>query len=202
MSGRTKVATVITFAMVGALVVMSSASAGGGCHAGVTEGGGTTVEMVEACFTPTVLSISPGETVTWVNRSATVHNVTANLWGHFDDIVEGDRARMRFEDEGTYPYACTYHPGMSGVVVVGDGDGPGNGSTAVVTPADGSGEIVAADGALPVAAATQTNEWADWTIPGAAGLVAGSIIGIAVANGRRRWARLVGGRRAEARTLS
>ena len=189
MSGRTKLATVTASALLGVIIVMSPASAGGGCHTGVTEGHGMTVEMVEACFTPTVLSISPGETVTWVNRSGLVHNVTANLWGNFEDIADGDRVRMRFDDEGTYPYACTYHPGMSGVVIVGDGQGPGNGSKAVVTPVDGMGDIGAVDGQLPVTVSTPPNDGADWMIAGAAGLIAGASIGIVAANARRRWAR-------------
>ena len=60
-----------------------------------------------------------------------VHNVTANDWGHWDDMYEGDRFTASFDEEGIFPFACTYHPGMSGAIVVGDGgtgdDGPGGG---------------------------------------------------------------------------
>ena len=30
-----------------------------------------------------------------------------------------------FRDEGVFPYYCTFHPGMSGAIVVGDASGPG-----------------------------------------------------------------------------
>ncbi|HKE54410.1 MAG TPA: hypothetical protein VKC55_06540, partial [Actinomycetota bacterium] len=58
------------------------AVAGGGCHGGVTQGTGDTVEIVDACFTPTTLNIQPGDSVTWVNTDSFVHNVGGNLWGH------------------------------------------------------------------------------------------------------------------------
>ena len=46
------------------IVPVAPAAAGGGCHQGVTHGDGDTVEMVDACFTPTILTVDPGETVT------------------------------------------------------------------------------------------------------------------------------------------
>ena len=39
-----------------------------------------------------------------------------------------------FGEEGTYPYACAYHPGMVGVIVVGDG---GHRALAARVTADG-----------------------------------------------------------------
>lgn len=188
MNHRARAATIIVLGVLGAVVGATTASAGGGCHSGVTEGNGTTVEMVDACFTPTVLWGDPGQTVTWVNRSGSVHNLTANLWGHFDDITQGQRVGMRFDDEGTYPYACTYHPGMSGVIVIGDGDGPGNGSAAVVSPVDGSSEGNAGSlGATATLATTASGgSRTGWLLPGTVGLIAGVIVGLAFATGRRR----------------
>jgi plastocyanin len=115
------------------LVPAPSASAGGGCHARVTHGTGDTVQMRDACFTPTALRVDPGTSVTFVNEDPFVHNVTANLWGHFDDLEQGDAFTATFAQEGIYPYACTFHPEMTGVVVVGDGDGPGSGEAVVVS---------------------------------------------------------------------
>jgi len=116
-----------------ALLVLPAvpAGAGGGCHGGVTQGTGDTVELIDACFTPTTLRIEPGDSVTFVNEDSFVHNVTANLWGHFDDLEQGDSFTATFGEDGVYPYACTYHPGMTGAVVVGDGDGPGSGAAVI-----------------------------------------------------------------------
>lgn len=114
------------------LGLTGNAAAGGGCHMGVTTGKGDTVEMVDACFTPTTLYVERGTTVTWINEDAMTHNVTANQWGHFEPMNRGDVARATFEEPGIYPYACTYHAGMSGAIVVGDGEGEGNGAAVTV----------------------------------------------------------------------
>ena len=115
------------------IVPAAPAGAGGGCHEGVTQGEGDTAELVDACFTPTTLQIEPGGDVTFVNKDPMVHNVGGNLWGHFDDLNPGDAFTATFEQPGIYPYACTYHPGMTGAIVVGDGLGAGNGETVAVS---------------------------------------------------------------------
>jgi plastocyanin len=109
-----------------------SAAGGGGCHMDATQGKGADVEIADACFTPTILHIDPGQSVTWTNTDPFVHNVTANSWGYFDDLRQGDSFTATFGDAGVYPYACTYHPGMTGAVVVGDGLGAGSGQTVAV----------------------------------------------------------------------
>jgi plastocyanin len=107
-------------------VVPATAGGGGGCHGETTQGVGDTVEMVRACFTPTTLRISAGDTVTFVNRDPLDHNVVADGWGHLDDMGEGDAFTATFDDPGVYPYACMYHWGMTGAIVVGDGVGEGD----------------------------------------------------------------------------
>jgi plastocyanin len=127
-------AIVITAALLTVLIIPAiPAGAGGGCHAGVTQGTGDTVELVDACFTPTTLRIRPGDTVTFVSKDPFVHNVGGNLWGHFDDLNSGDSFTATFDEQGIYPYACSYHPGMTGAIVVGDGLGIGNGAAVDVS---------------------------------------------------------------------
>ena len=109
-----------------AIVGMPAASAGGGCHSGVTQNdaGGedaVTVRMVDACFTATVTTVDQGAPVTFVNMDEFVHNVGGNEWGHFEDLHGGDAFTVSFDEAGTYPFACSYHPGMTGAIVVGDG---------------------------------------------------------------------------------
>ncbi len=117
MTRMRRAAAIMTLGTVGALAGMTAASAGGGCHSGVTEGYGTRIEMIDACFTPTTLFAEPGETITFVSRDADAHNMTANAWGHFDDMHEGERFTTSFKTDGIYAYACTYHPGMTGAIV-------------------------------------------------------------------------------------
>jgi len=173
MTRARSVTTIVTLGMVGAFAGMTAASAGGGgCHEGVTEARGTRVEMVNACFTPTTLFAEPGQTITFVNRDEFAHNVTANGWGDFDDLNSGERYTTSFADDGVYAYACSIHPGMSGSIVIGEGD---------------SGAGVAAVETRPVAASTVPASGGDgWIVAGAAGLLIGAAAGTGIATVRRR----------------
>lgn len=110
----------------------AAAGGGGGCHDGLTQGKGDTITAADACFTPSILYVDPGATITFLNKDPFVHNVAANGWGHFDDMNEGDSFTATFQDPGVYPFACLYHPGMTGAIFVGDGMGAGSGRTVTV----------------------------------------------------------------------
>jgi hypothetical protein len=92
--------------------------------------------MIDACFTATVTTVDPGQPVTFANTDLGItHNVGGNQWGHFDDMIEGDAFTVTFDDAGVYPFACNYHPGMTGAIVVGDAKGAGgSGSGITVEP--------------------------------------------------------------------
>jgi plastocyanin len=104
---------------------VSGASGGGGCGGPVTDGAGTTVEIEDFCFGPTILRVSLGESVTFVNLDRSPHTVLgANAtWGGYDALKKGDEATYEFAQAGVFPYVCTWHPGMVGAIVVGDGAG-------------------------------------------------------------------------------
>lgn len=121
------------------------ALAGGGCHSATTQGEGDRVEMAKACFSPSVLRTDPGTEVTFVNRDPVVHNVSASEWGYFGDLNRGDDFTATFSEPGVYPFACTYHPGMVGAVVVGDPD-PSDVALDAGTMADLGVEAAADDG--------------------------------------------------------
>jgi plastocyanin len=137
------------------------ASAGGGCHDGVTQNDASgqkdaTVRLVDGCFTATVTTVDRGAPVTFVNMDEVVHNVGGNQWGHFDDLHGEDAFTVSFDEAGTYPFACTYHPGMTGAIVVGDGKGAGDGEAISVEPFAPAPEAVApmasgSTGAPPIA---------------------------------------------------
>jgi len=160
------------------------ALAGGGCHQGVTTGSGDTVEMVDACFTPTTLRIDPGSAVTFVNTDPMTHNVGGNLWGNLEGMSEGDVFTATFSQPGIYPYACSYHPGMTGAIVVGNGTGVGNGEAVTVAayePPAASPEIAIAAAETPTPADGSTT--VGWLAGGAIGLGIGLAAGLAM---RRR----------------
>ena len=160
------------------LAVASPAQAGGGCHSGASNGSGTTVEMKNMCFTPTVLHVRPGDSVTFVNRDEMQHTVTgtSELFGSYTALTPGQSATYRFAANGVYAYSCIFHPGMTGAVVVGDGSGAGL-ATGVqpVSVRPAPAPVAASKPASPVA---PPPPWA-WLI--AAALVAGGATGFVFA---------------------
>ena len=138
MKRRTLLSMVV--ALVAIVVTPVIASAGGGCHTGATTSDTSgqkeaTVRMTDACFEATVTTVDPGAPVTFVNSDDGItHNVGGNQWGHFEDMYSGDTFTVSFDHAGIYPFSCSYHMGMSGAIVVGDGKGTGTGETISVEP--------------------------------------------------------------------
>jgi plastocyanin len=141
-----------------ALTAVPASAGGGGCHRPATEARGTTLALTELCFSPTVLRVDPGSEVTIVNRDAIVHPLSrpGGGWGWEGPI--GASTTVRLDQAGTYPFFCYAHPGMVGVVVVGDGRGTGSGVVEAAATGAGtaSGTGVAADGAAPAGATAAT----------------------------------------------
>jgi plastocyanin len=144
--------------------VPASAGGGGGCRGGATEGRGETVAMSGSCFSPTVLRVDPGTAVTFVNRDFFTHNVSAMGWGRIEPMVRGDSFTATFDEDGVYPYACTYHTGMTGAVVVGEGLDAGTGGTV-------GGDRLVTRAAANTADGTSTVGWA---VGGAGGVLLGA----------------------------
>lgn len=103
---------------------LASASGGGGCGRAVTDAEGTGVDIRDFCFSPTILRVSTGDAVTFTNVDPVPHSVLgANAtWGDYAGF-KNKSVTYRFSEPGVYPYVCTYHVGMVGAVVVGDGVG-------------------------------------------------------------------------------
>ena len=115
---------------------VAGASGGGGCGGPVTDAAGTTVEIKDFCFGPTILRVATGETITFVNRDPTPHTVLGanGAWGSYDALKHGGEATYGFSEAGVYPYVCTLHVGMVGAVVVGDGVGGAIDTTTAAGP--------------------------------------------------------------------
>ena len=70
-------------------------------------------------FTPDRLVIPAGSVVEWYNDDEVVHTATAED-GSWDSgaILPGASWRARFDRPWTYPYNCSPHPFMKGVIIV------------------------------------------------------------------------------------
>jgi plastocyanin len=80
---------------------------------------GTSIEIKDYAFTPPTLTVSAGTTVTWTNNDAVPHTATASD-GTFDsgNLNPGQSFAFTFAKPGDYAYACQYHAGMTGTIVV------------------------------------------------------------------------------------
>jgi plastocyanin len=76
------------------------------------------VSMKDFAFSPATITVPAGATVRWKNDDSVAHTVTAK---GFDsgNLDSGRSFTYTFTKSGSYPYVCTYHPGMAGTVVVG-----------------------------------------------------------------------------------
>jgi plastocyanin len=126
---RTTLLLLMLTGLVTGVTAISSAfaSGGGGCGRPVSDAHGTRVHIRNFCFTPTVLHIRAGQTVRFTNLDPFAHVVAgANyVWGSYNPLSGFKSVSYRFVRPGVYPYVCTFHPGMVGAIVVGNGNGRG-----------------------------------------------------------------------------
>jgi plastocyanin len=127
-----------------------------------------TVTMGDNFFSPSSITISAGDVVTWRNNGKAPHTATADD-ASFDTgtVFAGERASRTFSQAGTFSYICTIHPEMRGTVrVTGNGGGGASGST----PGPSEAEAVAS----PDAGGDKN------TLP-ASGMAAGALVLIGLA---------------------
>jgi plastocyanin len=77
----------------------------------------TQVSMRNLQFYPVTIKVKNGDVVEWKNDDLVPHTATA---ASFDSgtIVSGQSWRRTFTYAGNFPYVCTFHPQMKGVVIV------------------------------------------------------------------------------------
>ena len=77
------------------------------------------VAIQDFLFQPARLEIAAGTTVVWTNNGQVAHTVTAED-GSFESgsIEPGKRAAITFGRTGSFPFHCTPHPFMRGLIVV------------------------------------------------------------------------------------
>jgi plastocyanin len=100
-----------------------------GATAGITFAlatlGGPDVVVISATgnltFSPADVTIDAGQTVVWRNAVAMLHTITPqghSEWNEGTVTNAGDEFTHTFQAAGTFPYECTLHTGMTGVVRV------------------------------------------------------------------------------------
>jgi plastocyanin len=79
-----------------------------------------TIEIRSGDFTPHIITVKAGTTVTWVNRDHMPHTVRSHQRGIFGSakFYKGQRYSVQFLYPGTFDYHCSVHPGMVGTIRV------------------------------------------------------------------------------------
>jgi plastocyanin len=80
---------------------------------------GTAVSIENFSFGSSPVTVSVGTTVTWTNNDVAPHTVTATD-GSFSsgNLNPGESFSFTFSTAGTFDYVCSYHPNMTGSIVV------------------------------------------------------------------------------------
>ncbi|MDQ6766990.1 MAG: cupredoxin family copper-binding protein [Candidatus Eremiobacteraeota bacterium] len=77
------------------------------------------VTIKNFAFAPSQLTIPVGATVVWKNQDSVAHTATSTAKG-FDsgDLSGGKSFTFTFTKSGSYSYICSYHPSMTGMIIV------------------------------------------------------------------------------------
>lgn len=77
---------------------------------------GTEIAVLDNDFEPEALEVSVGDIVTWTWNGNNPHDVSGE--GFASEIQRSGTFAHTFEEAGEFPYVCTLHRGMRGLIVV------------------------------------------------------------------------------------
>ena len=99
-----------------AALALSVASIGCGSSG---KNSGAEVAVGDFSFTPKVIDVKTGTTVTWTNQGQTAHTIKGPGFFSPSALDHGKKFSHRFTKPGRFAYLCTLHPTlMRGTVVV------------------------------------------------------------------------------------
>ncbi|MBV8994925.1 MAG: cupredoxin domain-containing protein [Pseudonocardiales bacterium] len=79
----------------------------------------TAVAIQTFAFSPAIVTVKVGTTVTWTNRDQDAHTATAMSGAfHSPTLNTGQSYQYTFTTPGRFEYLCTIHPFMTATVVV------------------------------------------------------------------------------------
>ena len=83
---------------------------------------GTPVAITNFLYEPQELQVTPGTKVTWTNKDSAPHDVQdlSELKIPISpELLQGYAFSITYEKPGSYPYNCSLHTFMTGIVKVG-----------------------------------------------------------------------------------
>jgi len=80
---------------------------------------GVTASIDSSGFSPAILTVPVGGTITWINKDDVPHTVASTDKVFVSPALDTDeKFKYTFTKPGTYPYYCSVHPRMTAKVVV------------------------------------------------------------------------------------
>jgi plastocyanin len=111
---------VLTVALAG--LIAGACGGGGGDNGGDGGGGGTatdTITMVDNEFRPSDPAVPAGSDLTLKNDGSALHSFTIEDEGIDEQVQPGAEATLTISvAAGTYAFACSFHPEMTGTLTV------------------------------------------------------------------------------------
>lgn len=97
------------------LAAVAALAVTGGAQAATTK----TVSIYGSTFSPKSVTITAGDTVRWINRDNTTHQIYGSKGSFISPILKhGETYSFTFNAAGTYHYKDELHPKLTGTVVV------------------------------------------------------------------------------------
>jgi plastocyanin len=85
-------------------------------------GNSAAVTIQNFSFSPKVVTVKVGTTITWTDKDSTAHTVTSvsgpTSFNSGDLTPSGGTFHFMFSQAGTYSYHCMIHPSMTATVIV------------------------------------------------------------------------------------
>lgn len=82
-----------------------------------TTAGTNSVIIQNFSFNPPDLTVKPGTTVIWTNNDSASHTIKSAGFNS-GTLSKGQTFEFKFENAGSYDYACGIHPTMKGRITV------------------------------------------------------------------------------------
>jgi plastocyanin len=82
--------------------------------------GNVTIDISNFMYSPAVVTVKVGSTITVINEDETEHTATSDSEGVFDTgtLTKGQSMRFKVNKVGTFSYHCSFHAFMHGTIKV------------------------------------------------------------------------------------
>jgi plastocyanin len=113
-------AAALLFSSCGGTATSSSSSSAPPSASATAAAGNAKIDISNFMYSPGVLTVKVGSTVTVTNEDAVEHTATSDTEGAFETgtLTKGQSMRIKLNKVGTYSFHCAFHAFMHGTIKV------------------------------------------------------------------------------------